>query len=225
MKRLRNKHCEVIVKYGHCSSSHAHPDKMNIEVSAFETTISRDLSNCGYALRLCNEYHRTSVAHNTVVVNGKSHPTTNLGKCVIYDETLPQIEVFSKNAYDKIDFQRNLTVNANGFCDKFTAISDQTQVYDLFFHLEGTFISDYEFVPAELGFNQNGYQHLQHVTKLQGNFDTVTFTWSFANGVKGLQLISLKEVELYMCKSYDNPVNRLRNTMILRRNSKIAAFT
>ena len=56
---LREKNCEVFFKYGHRSPSHAHPDKMNLEVTAFGTPITRDLSNCGYAARLCNEYHRT----------------------------------------------------------------------------------------------------------------------------------------------------------------------
>ena len=58
---LKTKHVEAFYKFGHCTASHAHPDKMNVEIRAFGQRVSHDLSNCGYAAKLCAEFHRTSV--------------------------------------------------------------------------------------------------------------------------------------------------------------------
>lgn len=58
------------MKYGLNGRSHAHPDIMNVEVMYKKLRLSRDLSNAGYQSRLCNEWHRKTLAHNTVCWNG-----------------------------------------------------------------------------------------------------------------------------------------------------------
>ena len=221
---LRRKNCEVFLKYGHCSPSHAHPDKMNIEVSAFGTLITRDLSNCGYAARLCNEYHRTSVSHNTVVVDGQTHPTTQRGACVFFDEVNAKFEAISHEAYPGVDFKRTLEMNENGFLDIFDVHSEQAHTFDWVFHVEGEPETALQCEPAQLHFCENGYQHLQQVRRILCDAQTLTLLWRFADGVTGEQTISLKNATAYLCKSYDNPVNRLRNTLILRTEQTNASF-
>lgn len=222
---LRNENCEVFVKYGHCSPSHAHPDKMNLEVTAFGTPISRDLSNCGYAARLCNEYHRTSVSHSTVVMDGLTHPTTERGKCVSFDAAVPEIAVTSENAYPTVDFKRSIQVEKDGFQDVFEVNSDEKHTFDWLFHVDGTLLSHLQTEPAELLFHENGYQHLQEVKRVLTKEKSLSLTWQFANQVKGTQTLILENCALYVCRSYDNPVNHLRFTVILRCTDKNAHFT
>jgi hypothetical protein len=64
---IKENNINIFYKYGHNGPSHAHPDKMNIEVVIGDYSLSRDLSNSGYGNRLCNEWHRMSASHNTVV--------------------------------------------------------------------------------------------------------------------------------------------------------------
>lgn len=221
---LRRKHCEVFLKYGHCSPSHAHPDKMNIEVSAFGTLITRDLSNCGYAARLCNEYHRTSVSHNTVVADGLTHPTTERGTCVLFDAASATFTAASHDAYPGVDFERTIQVTESGFQDTFSVTSSQTHTFDWVFHVEGELAAALPCEPAQLQETENGYQHLQQVRRICCDTQTLTLLWHFADGVTGEQTVSLKNATAYLCKSYDNPVNRLRNTLLLRTNEANAVF-
>lgn len=82
---LRNNNWNVFVKYGLNGKSHAHPDIMNIEVMYKDQRISRDLSNAGYQSRLCNEWHRKTLSHNTVCWNGQDITSVHPGKCLHFD--------------------------------------------------------------------------------------------------------------------------------------------
>lgn len=81
---LRHKDINVFYKYGHNGPSHAHPDKMSIEVMMNQQMLSRDLSNAGYGVALSNEWHRVTASHNTVVVNGGNQISMRHGKTINY---------------------------------------------------------------------------------------------------------------------------------------------
>ena len=79
---LRNDCANIFFKYGHNGPSHAHPDKMEIEVMLKDRVLTRDLSNAGYGSDLCNEWHRMSVSHSTVVINGKNQISMHKGSSI-----------------------------------------------------------------------------------------------------------------------------------------------
>ena len=222
---LREENCEIFFKYGHRSPSHAHPDKMNLEVMAFGAPISRDLSNCGYAAPLCNEYHRTSVAHCTVVLDGYSHPDTQPGECRFWRQHPAALSAHVKNAYPGVDFVRSVTLKKNGFFDCFDVQSREEHIIDWFFHVEGEPISPPESESASLGFEQDGYQHLKEVRVINSAAPLLRLCWRFADRVVGIQELKMQGVKAYLCKSYDNPVNRLRWTVILRAHGCDACFS
>ena len=84
---LRAGGMNAFVKYGLNGPSHAHPDLINLEIMYKNYRISRDLSNPGYVARLCNEWHKTSLAHNTVIRNGENVLSRNPGNTIEYDST------------------------------------------------------------------------------------------------------------------------------------------
>lgn len=222
---LRRAPVEVFVKYGHRTPSHAHPDKMNLEVTAFGQKISRDLSNCGYAARLCNEFYRTSVSHNTAVLDGISHPTTLPGECLRYEPDPACITVRAAEAYPGTDFVRAVTLTQDGFTDTFAVTGDKEHVMDWFFHAEGQLESELDTAPASLGYAEGGYQHLRDVRAIAApNGEVLRLRWRFAGGVTGVQELSLDGVQAFVCESYDNPVNRMRTTVILRARASHAVF-
>lgn len=221
---LRNNNCEVFLKYGHCTDSHAHPDKMNLEVNAYGKSISRDLSNCGYAAQLCNEFYRTSVSHNTVTIDGTSHMGTEKGTCLKYDDKQKHINV-SVSAYPGVKFLREIRMLDNGFQDYFHVLSEDTHNVDWIFHVEGCIRNVLHTDPADLGYTDHGYQHLTKTKKVLLEDTTLHLIWDFSDGVFGEQELILDEnMELYLCESYDNPVNQMRNTLIVRKNAKNITF-
>lgn len=220
---LRNKNCEVFLKYGHCTDSHAHPDKMNLEVSAFGKSVSRDLSNCGYAAKLCNEFYRTSVSHNTVVIDGISHTGTEKGSCLKYNDKQNYIQV-SVPAYGDVTFLREIQMLDNGFLDHFRVSGQHEHTIDWIFHVEGSLRNVLHTIPAHLDYTDHGYQHLKKIKKVLPEDPILHLIWDFSDGVFGEQEIDLDNMELYLCESYDNPVNRMRNTLIIRKNAKCTTF-
>ena len=222
---LKTPGTEVFHKFGHNSPSHAHPDKMNIEVQYKGTQITHDLSNCGYAARLCPEFHRTSVSHNTVVRNGENHPTTQMGKLVSYSET--SAETLSVEAYPNTDFRRAITVQENGFTDTFSVEqkTGEKAVFDWVFHVDGVLTEEPAAEAAELKVTENGYSFIHDVKKVAGS--DVTLHWAFADGVTGVQHLSLEGKELFIGKSPDNPPDkeRERTTLIMRSAEHSPVFT
>ena len=215
---LKCGHTEVFHKFGHCTKSHAHPDKMTVEVRAFGERITHDLSNCGYAAKLCPEFHRTSVSHNTVVMDGQNHPTTNPGKVLSYQDNA--IETLAADAYDGVDFTRSLRLDTDGFADRFGVVSgdNRQHCFDWVFHLDGTLCTSIQTEPGTLGYEENGYRYLTDVQKAAES-GSLTLEWQFAGGVKGIQTIETEGKEFYLCKSPDNPPAQDgsgRTTLVLR---------
>ena len=129
---LRNDSWNVFLKYGLNGRSHAHPDIMNIEVMYKNLRLSRDLSNAGYQSRLCNEWHRKTLAHNTVCWNGTDITSVEPGKCLLFEND--RVRCKAENVYEGIDYTRELKITENSVLDYFQA-EGKTGVYDYTFTL------------------------------------------------------------------------------------------
>jgi len=217
---LRNDLLNIFVKYGHNSPSHAHPDKMNIEVMIKDYILTRDLSNAGYRARLCNEWHRVSASHNTVVVDGVNQANFNEGITHQYSENF--IEAIAPFAYEGVEFRRSVELLKDGFVDIFKVDSDDTHTFDYFFHLESDVEINTAFKKekASLGFNKNGYEHISNVYRLK-EVPQIHMTL----GKYHLTCdIDSKGLEVFITNTLDNPTNRTRKTIVLRKVSKSAMF-
>ena len=105
------------MKYGLNGRSHAHPDIMNVEVMYKKLRLSRDLSNAGYQSRLCNEWHRKTLAHNTVCWNGTDITSVEPGKCLLFEND--RVRCKAENVYEGIDYTRELKITENSVLDYF----------------------------------------------------------------------------------------------------------
>lgn len=220
---IRNGHYDAFLKYGHNTESHAHPDVMSLEVVALGNYLSRDLSNAGYRSKMYREWHRTTAAHTTVAVDGSNQHSTHPGKTLHYDGV--SISAVCENVYPGVDFERSVALSGKALSDRFLVRSETRHTYDYFFHFEAEVELELSgtFEPADLGFRDAGYAHLQNVRKLSGaekefNFRLKTGSRAFAGR------IDLAGKELYVLDSYDNPVNKMRKTLVVRQIGKNAEF-
>lgn len=210
---LKNdKRLNVFMKYGHNGPSHAHPDKMNIEVIIGDDCLTRDLSNSGYGNELCNQWHRQSASHNTVVVGGKSHTSFDGGECLEFSEH--HIRAKAKGVYDGIDFIRDITLQEDGFIDVFEVSSRVLNHYDYFFHVEGELISELKMRPASLAYETDGYQHIDSIQQVDTFGDSIELTWRINKRII-TSTIALKGKTLYIAKTPDNPVTKSRTSLII----------
>jgi hypothetical protein len=224
---IRKGPLNVFCKYGLNGPSHAHPDIMQIEIAYKDLMVSRDLSNAGYRSRLCNEWHRKTLCHNTVVCNGEDIKSTNRGSLLSFSDT--SLEAEAKNVYSGIDYRRSLTLDSvSQLTDRFYVKAEAGGIFDYVFHLESGFeLQDngVSFLPASLKLDKNGYQHIQETRLVQAREKKVTL---LAKGMD-LELALTFNLEggkqLYVCKSMDNPVNKTRTTCIVRSTQAISEFS
>jgi hypothetical protein len=219
--KIKNDRFELFYKYGHNGPSHAHPDKMTIEVSIDNKVVSRDLSNSGYGNVYCNEWHRVSASHNTCVLNGQNHKSTDKGEIHLNEDN--HVIVTSNNVYEGIDYKRELKITDNQLKDQFTVSGTENDVVDYFLHFEGDLSLSENLEPASLVFDQNGYQHIEDVKKVISKSDDITLT-VYIDDIEFNVKCNTKGKELFITKTPDNPITNLRSTLILRSKEKDPVF-
>jgi oligo-alginate lyase len=266
---LRNPKVNVFYKYGHNGPSHAHPDKMSIEVVLGDHYLTRDLSNAGYGADLCNEWHRVSASHTTVVVNGTNQISMRRGQTVHYrpdylravatdvyrDPGLNIASMQGRTNHDEvvrylmrylavskeeaesltkdpsqieerieaklstlpvIDYDRAIKLHDDGFDDRFKVKSDRDVTIDYFFHCEAKLLSIPKTEPADLGYHAFGYQHLSDIRKVKHRYRKIAFQWRLGDQLVTSIIHLDKNSSLYWMKTLDNPVNRVRETLMIR---------
>jgi hypothetical protein len=217
---LRDRGLNVLLKYGHNGPSHAHPDKMTLEVVANGAYLSRDLSNAGYGARLCDEWHRTTPAHNTVVVDGADHLSMERGRLLWFDDHVAATR--AANVYRGVDFERTISLIPDGFRDVFDVVSEGAHIYDWFFHIDGTLLSAPEGVPGSLDYCEGGYKHVKSVRDL-GSAASLSLSWRFGGGVAHC-LVECPGARALLAITPDNPVDRSRSTLVLRAAGSVFSF-
>ena len=216
---LKNDEVNVFIKYGHQARSHAHADKMNIEVTLGGELVSRDLSNSGYVSKLCNDWHRVSAAHNTVVVNGKNH--TSISKGIIKEFTENSFNIRSEDLYEgdmtAVNFERAVKLSRDGFDDKFSVETADAQTLDWFMHLESDvkFLENSETKSFDLGYSEEGYQHITNVREIDIKGNKASLDFKINNTAFTLE-VDVTDKKLMICDTVDNPVDKKRTTLIIR---------
>lgn len=213
---LRNDAWNVFMKYGLNGKSHAHPDIMNVEVMYRGHRISRDLSNAGYRAKLCNEWHRKTLSHNTVCFNGTDITSVNPGKCLYFDGR--KVSALAENVYQGVNYTRTLEISEQGMEDSFEVSGNQQGIYDYVFHFESDFglSTDLALEDGSLGFDQNGYQHVVETKRVKTDGNTAVFYGTAGDGRLKVTVDLPEGSELYLLKTMDNPVNKIRRTILVR---------
>jgi len=215
---LRNDRVNLFMKFGHNGPSHAHPDKMTFELTLDDKLITRDLSNAGYGADICNEWHRVSASHNTIVVDGQNQTNVEAGNVLSFNQNLIKAEC--KDVYPGINFSRQFELSDSKITDEFCVTSNEAHTYDCFIHIDGLIDIDKSlFQDSPLGFEENGYEHIKNVKIVNGLKDFRVVVDSVV-----LNLKIETDCEIFICETLDNPVTRCRETIILRKKGNSATF-
>ncbi len=219
---IRNKAFNLFMKYGLNSPSHAHPDIMNIELTYKSYLVTRDMSNPGYQSRLYKEWFKKTISHNTVVTDFKNIEKTIQADEVFYTNT--NIMAKSNNIYPGVNYKRDVSLNDNGFSDEFSVSSVDEHIYDYVFHLEKEFslTSKLNLRKTQIGHNDNGYQYLTDIYEVldfDGNLEFIRDSDHFK-----FHFDEINEKKVFIMKSFDNPINNKRTTIIVRSKAKNTIF-
>lgn len=218
---LKNDHWNVFYKYGHNDPSHAHPDKMTIEVMVGDQILAKDISNAGYGSVICNEWHRVTASHNTVVVDGENHTSVEEGQLLSFKSDSASAK--AEGVYEDVEFQRDIKLLPHGFEDVFLTKSADVRTYDYIFHIDGILVTEVASQAASLGYTNNGYQHITDVQRLTTQAGTLTLQWHIGDEDFDWTF-EVDGHEVYTAKSPDNPISNWRKTIIVRKVAKEATF-
>ena len=133
------------VKYGPHGGGHGHPDKNSFILFSRGEVLMPDFGSINYASRLHKEWARSTLAHNTLSIDGKSQKFTE-GKLLTFDDSLNggRVQYASSHAgkiADGVDFVRTVIL-----CDQDLLVvvdrvrSDAQHTYHLAAHHAGAWV-------------------------------------------------------------------------------------
>ncbi len=175
---------------------------------------------------------KSSIAHNTLVVDGKNmfggkwresqkyHPTVLWHS---FEEGLQCVAAREENAYDGVSFTRYLVYASVPFLeyplimDILKAESAGKHQYDYPIHYNGHMISlsvPYERALTSMSTlgNSNGYQHIWTEAKAHGSEGSTSYTWLTGYRMYTVSTATTAATELFLCRGgASDPDFNLRN--------------
>ncbi len=220
---LRNDKFNLFLKYGLNAKSHAHPDIMNIEFTYNDVLVSRDPSNAGYRARLCNEWHRKTMSHNTVICNGEDITSFTPGKCVEYSAT--HVKATKPDVYEGIGYTRDLSITEDSILDTLNVDSEVANTCDFIQHFEASFKASAKTIDGavDFGYNANGYEHIISAKEIAVEDGKAVVAISDGT-IEAVYEIDAAGKKVYLLETMDNPVNKTRATVLVREIGKNVEF-
>lgn len=150
--------------YGPHGGAHGHQDKLAIILFDHGTDVIPDPGRLAYGAPLHTQWYKTSLAHNTVIVDGKSQLSTE-GELVNSDFTgaVQFATARCNTAYKDVDLTRSLALAPAYLLDVVTGQSSVDHTWDLAWHVTGTAETKLPLAPGKLPQNADGYQILKNI--------------------------------------------------------------
>lgn len=164
---LRAGETAAALRFGMHGGGHGHPDKLNLVTVAFGRNLGIDPGSINYGVPLHKEWYRTTIAHNTVSVDGQPQADVD-GTLVdwVVKDGATTIAAEAGTVYPGVALKRTVRLSAARIEDRFECASATDHTYDWAFHVPGRLTSSLKTVPQTepLG-KDNGYQHIQQVAR------------------------------------------------------------
>lgn len=204
--KKKDEQLTAVFKFASQGMGHGHFDRLGILLFNNDKEILQDYGAArflnvesksgGRYLDENKTWAQTSVAHNTVIVDEKSHYDGNwkeaekqAPKTIFADVSAPEkIQIASAlevNAYQGVEMQRTVALvgaDTPFVIDIFSLKSKENHQYDLNFMFSGHVMeTDFKYEPALTSLSplgkENGYQHLWKLAEAKGNQGLSKFTW------------------------------------------------
>lgn len=162
----------VMLDYGEHGAHHGHPDKLNLMVYALGREIVPDPGRLTYSVPEHLSWSRQTVAHSTVVIDGKSQEAKE-GELLFFEDhdEFAVCMATGGQSYPGVEQRRFLLLTEKMLVDALAVVGTREMQLDWILHGIGKLSLS---VPSEdhkepLG-KENGYQHLTDLRKAKGAF-------------------------------------------------------
>jgi len=150
-------------KYGPHGGGHGHPDKLNFVLYSRGQIVAPDPGSVHYSVPIHKEWYRTTIAHNTLVVDGQSQAETQGQSLAFLAGELSSASVADAGAiYPGVRFRRAVAIFGDDvvlFVDRVTCAAPH--VLDLAYHNRGQFAEKPTGEAVTMPPKLPGYMHIQ----------------------------------------------------------------
>ncbi|MCC7498785.1 MAG: heparinase II/III family protein [Bryobacterales bacterium] len=181
---LRRQGTAAAVRFGLHGGGHGHPDKLNLLTFSGGEQFGVDPGSIAYGMPLQQEWFKTTVAHNTVSVDGAQQEAVD-GEFGSWSDTPDAVTLAARatRVCPGVELARTVRLTPRRITDRFECTAAAEHTYDWVFHAYGTLATSLPMKPLleKLG-AANGYQHITGV--LHANTDQDWWAEWDVNGVR-----------------------------------------
>jgi hypothetical protein len=224
---LRSAEVTAAVRFGLHGLGHGHPDKLNVVTSAFGKIFGLDPGSINYGAPLHGEWYRSTIAHNTVCVDGELQGNAD-GELTHWstDGRRTAFKAAANRVYEGVGLARSLHLNAAEVVDKFDCASDSEHQYDWAFHARGALTTSLALhaSPVALGQKTNGYQHISNVREASSDKDWWA-RWENENCSLTLHIEGSAGTTVFIGEGPGRTADERVAAVIVRRRTKETVFS
>jgi oligo-alginate lyase len=186
------------VRFGRHGGGHGHPDQLNLVTFGGGRGLGLDPGSINYGVPLHREWYRSTIAHNTVSVDGKIQDPED-GRLESWDDRPGEaaITMSCDSVYPGVQMRRTIRLPRSGRIeDRFECLSAEEHEYDWAFHVPGTISPVLELQPrAERLGDRNGYEHISRIqsARTDGDFSVV---WTSGPVILRLSFVGVPGTEV-----------------------------
>ena len=222
---LRSPAMAVAVRFGTYGGGHGHPDMLNIVTYGAGRQGGLDPGSIHYGVPLHREWYRTTIAHNTVSVDGKLQARAG-GRLEDWktEAGVTILKASADGAYPGVRLRRRLRLDGEGLEDRFECSSETEHVYDWAFHAPGRLrVVGVEMEPGGALGDANGYQHLK--IRLRGQTDgDWRAVWTDGAARLVIRMKGAPDTEVYVAAGPGRDPKTMVDTLIVRRRAASTVF-
>jgi Heparinase II/III-like protein/Alginate lyase len=221
----------LFLKYGPHGGVHGHPDKLNLLLYACGQRLSPDLGTTGYGFDLCETWHRQTICHNTVTIDGCSQPPAT-GELKAFRSGGP-IEMadarvaWNSESYEGVVMRRALLARSHYFLDVFWVECGKVRQIDWTYHNPGTHLTSLAASMRPLvqmgGSCRDGYDPISELQSSKTEADFVS-TWRVADVTLNLYMAGSADSEIFIGRAPGAPPSRCWPMLVNRRKAAATAY-
>jgi len=132
----------TVLKFSSHGGMHEHADQLSISIYSGTTPICRDYGTTGYGDAELTSWYRSTLAHNTLIVDERDQPFT-FGDLIAFNRSentfnlLAAQVAWNKDNYQGVQTKRILIQRKGRLIDIVLASADREHIFDLVQHFEG----------------------------------------------------------------------------------------
>jgi hypothetical protein len=128
----------LALDFGPHGGWHGHPDKLGFELTARGVLAAVDAGRVAYSNPAYERWYKQTLAHNTVLVDGKSQaPTGGSLEAAAFADGASVVAASADGAYDGVRLRRVVALLDDCALDLVVATSDEAHQYDWVYHNRG----------------------------------------------------------------------------------------